>query len=208
MKTIITAVAFFITSLLVAQTQFEQGMGNALKMWGEGKSAEATALLERIALAEKGSWLPNYYIGLIATTDAFQTKDKEKITALLTKAQQAVDIETAKDEKNPELMVLQAMIYTAWIVYDPMTNGMKYGAKAQAIYEKALIIAPNNPRVVFCKAEYEIGGAKFWKQDTTPMCEQVRKSIELFDSFKPESAFYPNWGKDRAEATLKTCGGK
>ena len=206
MKTLITTLAFFITSLVIAQSQFEQGMGNALKTWGEGKPTEATALLERIALAEKNSWLPNYYIGLIATTEAFQTKDKEKITALLIKAQQVLDIETAKNDKNPELMVLQAMIYTAWIVYDPMTNGMKYGAKAQEIYEKALVIAPNNPRVVFCKAEYEIGGAKFWKQDTTPMCEQVKKSIELFDNFKPETPLHPNWGKDRATQTLLSCG--
>ena len=56
MKTIITSIALFICSLLTAQTQFEQGMGKAMQLWGEGKSDEATALFERIASAEKTNW--------------------------------------------------------------------------------------------------------------------------------------------------------
>ena len=59
MLKIITTIAFFICSLLSAQTQFEQGMGKAFALWGEGKNTEASAMFERIAAAEKNSYLPN-----------------------------------------------------------------------------------------------------------------------------------------------------
>jgi tetratricopeptide (TPR) repeat protein len=205
MKTIITFITFLVVSLASAQGQFEQGMGKAFGLWGEGKSSEASALFERIASAEKNNWLPNYYVALVNTTDAFDPKNKVNVPALLDKAQKALDEAAGISFDNPEIMVLQAMIYTAWLVQDPMTNGMKYSALAMKEYEKALAIAPNNPRAVFGKAEFEIGGAKYWGTDTKPMCEQIAKSIDLFANFKPESPFHPKWGLDRAQETLKAC---
>ena len=205
MKTIITITAFFVCSLLTAQTQYETGMQKALSLWGEGKPAEATALFERIASAEKTNWLPSYYIGMINAIEAFNPKNREKATALIEKAQNAVDNATLISPNNAEIMVLQAMVYTAVLVQDPMTNGMKYSGLAMEQYYKALAIAPNNPRVVFSKAEFEIGGAKWSGADTKPMCEQIAKSIELFATFKPETAFHPNWGLDRANEALKNC---
>ncbi|HLP64922.1 hypothetical protein [Flavobacterium sp.] len=205
MKTIITTITLFVLSLVSAQSQFEQGMSKAFSLWGEGKSTEASALFERIASAEKNNWLPNYYVALVNTTDAFDPKNKSNAPALLDKAQKALDEAAGISFDNPEIMVLQALIYTAWLVQDPMTNGMKYSALAMKEYEKALAIAPNNPRAVFGKAEFEIGGAKYWGTDTKPMCEQIAKSIELFANFKPESEFHPKWGLDRAQETLKTC---
>lgn len=202
MKTIITSFALFICSLLSAQSQYEQGMGKAMQLWGAGKNSEAVATFERIASVEKANWLPSYYIAFINTIDAFGTKDKEKAAALVTKAQDALDNATAISPNNPEIMVVQAMLYTAILIQDPMTNGQKYAALAMEQYTKALIIDPKNPRVVFSKAEFEIGGAKYWGTDTKPMCEAIAKSIELFANFKPESQFHPNWGADRAEKVL------
>ncbi len=205
MKTIITFITILLVSLASAQGQFEQGMGKAFGLWGEGKSSEASALFERIASAEKSNWLPNYYVALVNTTDAFDPKNKANVPALLDKAQKALDEAATISLDNPEIMVVQALIYTAWLIQDPMTNGMKYSALAMKEYEKALAIAPNNPRAVFGKAEFEIGGAQYWGTDTKPMCEQIAKSIELFANFKPESEFHPKWGLERAQEVLKTC---
>ncbi|UQD57413.1 hypothetical protein [Flavobacterium sp. K5-23] len=215
MTKLITAFALFVISLISAQGQqatassqggqFEQGMGKAFKLWGEGNNTEASALFERIAAAEQNNWLPNYYIALVNTTSAFGTKDKEQIKLLLSKAQNALDVEMGKDQNNAELYVMQAMINTAWIVYDPMTNGQKLSGATMALYGKAEALAPNNPRVVFGKAEFEIGGAKFWGQDTKPMCAQIEKAIGLFATFKPETSFSPKWGLDRALEAQKNC---
>jgi tetratricopeptide (TPR) repeat protein len=215
MTKLITAFALFVISLISAQGQqiptlpsggqFEQGMGKAFGLWKEGKNTEASDLFERIATAEPNKWLPNYYIALVNTTSAFGTKDKEQIKLLLSKAQNALDVEIGKDQNNAELYVMQAMINTAWIVSDPMTNGQKLSTPTIELYNKALAIAPNNPRVVFGKAEFEIGGAKFWGTDTKPMCAQIEKAIGLFATFKPETPFSPKWGLDRAQAALKNC---
>ena len=205
MTKIITTIAFFVCSLLSAQGQFEQGMGKAFQLWGQGKNTEASDMFERISAAEKTSWLPNYYVALINTTVAFQTKDKEQINILLAKAQKALDFEMVKNPNNAELLVVQAMIHTAWIAFDPMTNGQKLSGKVMELYAKAQAIAPENPRVVFEKAEFEIGAGKFWGTDTKPMCAQIEKAIGLFATFKPETAFSPTWGLDRAIVAAANC---
>ncbi|WP_158728813.1 MULTISPECIES: hypothetical protein [unclassified Flavobacterium] len=205
MSKIIVTIVLFISSYISAQGQFEQGMGKALQLWGEGKSTEASALFERIAAAEKSSWLPNYYVALVNTNAAFGTKDKEQVSLLIDKAQKALDVEMDKNPNNAELLVVQAMIHTAWIAFDPMTNGQKLAGPVMELYGKAKAIAPENPRVVFCKAEFEIGGAKFWGTDTKPMCAQIEKAIGLFATFKPETVFSPSWGLERAQMAQKNC---
>lgn len=161
MLKIATTIALFICSILTAQTQYEQGMSKALGLWQEGKVTESTALFERIASAEKNNWLPNYYIALMNSTSAIGMQDKEKMTAMANKAQSALDIEVIKTPDNPELLIVQALIHTVWLVSDPMTNGQKLSPKIMELYEKASKIAPENPRVILSKAEFEIGGAAF-----------------------------------------------
>lgn len=205
MKKIITAALLIISSLGFAQGKFEEGMGKAFQLWKEGKNQEASAMFERIAAAEKSSWLPNYYVALINTIEAFQTRDKDKINGLLTKAQDALDKEMVREQLNPELLVMQAMIHTAWIAFDPMTNGMKLSGKVNELYAKAMALAPENPRVIFGKAEFEIGGAKYFGTDIKPMCAEINRSIALFEKFKPETPFHPKWGVDRALSAQKDC---
>ncbi|WP_333694563.1 hypothetical protein [Flavobacterium sp.] len=205
MTKIIITLVLFVTSQVFSQGQFEQGMGKAFALWGEGKNTEASAMFERIASAEKENWLPNYYVALVNTTTAFATKDKEQMNALLSKAQSALDVELNKYPNHAELLVMQAMIHTAWIAFDPMTNGMKLSGKVMELYGKAEQIEPNNPRVVLGKAEFEMGSARFFGTDTKPICAQIEKAIELFATFKPQSVFHPNWGLDRAQEIAKSC---
>jgi len=205
MTKIFTIIAVFVCSLLSAQTQYEQGMGKALGLWKDGKSIEAAAQFERIASVETTNWLPNYYVAFINTIESFITTDKSKVPAFLERAQKAQDDATAVSPNNAELMVVQALIYTAWIVQDPMTNGMKYSSKSMEQYYKAQALAPNNPRVVFSKADFEIGGARWTGADVKQLCKEVERSIGLFETFKPESAFHPNWGLDRAKEKLAEC---
>ncbi|MWB96024.1 hypothetical protein GON26_16790 [Flavobacterium sp. GA093] len=205
MTKIITVITLFICSLLSAQPQFEQGMGKAFQLWGEGKTTEASAMFERIAAAEKTSWLPNYYVALVNTTAAFSEKDRTKLELMLTKAQDALDTEMIKDQNNSELYVMQALIYTAWVVADPMTNGQKYSIKVMEAYAKAKALDPNNPRAVFGEADYQLGGAKWTGVDTKPLCVEVDKAIELFATFKPETPFSPKWGLERALEVQKGC---
>ena len=205
MTKLITIIAMFVASIVSAQTQFDQGMKKALQTWKDGNSKEALVQFEKIASVEKTNWLPNYYIAFINTTQAFGEKDKTKMESLLKTAQKAQDVCNELAQDNPEVLVLQAMIHTAWIVYDPMTYGQQLSGDVMYILNKAYKISPENPRVVFQKASFEKGMAQYFGQDIQPMCAQIEKAIELFPTFKPESVFHPSWGLDRAEAELKKC---
>lgn len=208
MKKILLAIAILTSGITFAQGQFEQGMNKAFALWKEGKNTEASAMFERIASAEKDNWLPNYYVAMVNTTASFGTKDKETVSALLNKAQNALDIIMVKNPENAEILIMQALIYTGWVAFDPMTNGMALSGKVMEMYASALKLEPENPRAVFGKAEYEMGGAKFFGTDIKPMCAEVERSVKLFEKFKPAMPYAPDWGKERAVATLAECNKK
>lgn len=205
MVRIITFIVFFVVSIATAQTPFEHQMTTALKTLKEGKTSEALVQFERIASVEKANWLPNYYLALSNTIQAFDEKDKVKMIELLQNAQKAQDICNRLVGDNPEVLVMQAMIHTAWIVYDPMTYGRTLSEDVMSNLNKAYEIAPENPRVVFQKASFEMGMANYFGQDSAAMCAEIEKSIGLFTTFKPESASHPNWGLEKAQEASKNC---
>jgi tetratricopeptide (TPR) repeat protein len=180
-------------------------MQKAFQFWGEGKIAESSNLFERISAAEPDNWLPLYYGSQVLTVASFGEQDKEKLTNQLEKAQELVDLAKAISPDNAEILVQQALIYTAWVAFDGATYGMELSGKVVATYQKALQLAPDNPRVVFSKAEWDMGSARFFGQDIAPYCKDVERALELFANFKPESSLHPNWGKERAEEVVKNC---
>jgi hypothetical protein len=205
MEKVLVILALTISFLGISQSNYEQGMQKAFQLWGEGNPTEASALFERIASAEKENWLPGYYVALINTTEAFKNLNGSSSANFLTKAQAALDLLMDKYSNNAELMVMQAMIHTANIAKDPMTNGQKLSAPVMQLYSQAMLIDPKNPRVVMSKAQFEMGSAQFFGTDTAPICAEIEKSLQLFDTFKPETPFHPTWGKDQAQQALKGC---
>ena len=109
------------------------------------------------------------------------------------------------DRTNADLLVQQVLIHTAWIAYDGATYGMTLSGKVMALYAQAEKIAPNNPRVVLNKADWNIGGARYFGTDIKPFCKEVERALELFATFKPETEFHPNWGRERAEEIIASC---
>ncbi len=205
MKNLIIIVLAVITSTITAQSNFEKGMAKAFELWEADKWEEAENMFERIANAEEDEWLPNYYIAQMNSLKSWNEKDEAVIKAQLEKAQEHLDIAMTKSEDNVELIVMQAQVYTNWIAFDGMTYGMKYSLKITQLYAKAVELDPKNPRAAFCKADWDMGSARYFGKDPSPYCKDVEASIELFDNFKAESDFHPNWGKDRAELVVEDC---
>lgn len=204
-KQIIIIVVLLVTGLTQAQSNFEKGMSKAFELWQADKTDEAENMFERIAKAEPKEWLPNYYIAQINSLKSWTEKDATVLKAQLDKAQQHLDEAMLKSENNAEILVMQAQVLTNWVAFDGMTYGMKYGAKIPELYNKALAIDAANPRAALGKAEWAMGSAKYFGKDTAPYCKEVEASIELFNTFKPESRLHPNWGKERAVAVAKNC---
>ena len=209
MSTLIKIAVIVIVSItsnhLKAQSNFEKGMTKAFELWKADKTDEAENMFERIAKAEANEWLPNYYVAQINSLKSWNVKDEAILKAQLEKAQEHLDIAMTKSEDNAELLIMQAQILTNWVAFDGMTYGMKYGQKVSELYAKALKLDPKNPRAAFCKADWDMGSAKYFGKDTAPYCKDIEASLELFDTFKPESDFHPNWGKERAEQVAKSC---
>ena len=205
MKHLIIITILFVTGTLSAQTNFDKSMQKALDLWQDDKWTEAEQLFERIAVAEPNEWLPNYYIAQLNSLKTWEEKDANKVKAQLEKAQNHLNDAMAIEKDNADLLVMQAQVLTNWVAFDGMTYGMKYSTKIADLYNKAYALAPNNPMVVFGRAEWNMGSARYFGQDTKPFCKDVEKAIELFVNFKPEKPFYPNWGRERAESVLKSC---
>lgn len=205
MKTKILAFVLLTMGILSAQDQYTKGMQRALSLWGEGKNVEASNLFERIAMAEEDNWIPYYYVAQVNTVASFGEKDEEKLTQKLKLAKDYVEMAKKISPNNAELLVQEAMINTAWMAYDGATYGPTLSGKNIQLYNQALQLAPGNPRVVYSKASWDMGTARYFGKDTTPYCKDVEKALELFATFESDIPFYPSWGEDQAEQTLDQC---
>ncbi|MEW4924242.1 hypothetical protein [Algibacter sp. 2305UL17-15] len=205
MKHLIIITTLLVSVVTTAQTNYEKGMQKAFELWGNNKPTEAANMFERIASAEPDNWLPPYWAAQINIVTSFGEKDKDKLSAQLKKGQDLLNDATAISKNNPEIMVMQALLHTAWIASDGAAYGMTLSPKVVELYAKAEVLAPKNPRVVASKAEWNIGSAQYFGQDTAPFCKDLERALELFANFKPETPFHPNWGKERAAQLLKSC---
>lgn len=205
MNKIITLIILVFTVNISAQTQYEKGMTKAFELWSANKTTEAAQLFERISKAEKDNWLPSYYAATIEILESFQIKDEAQLTAKLTKAQEFLDTAKSISPENPEILITQALLNVAYIVFDGQKYGMTMSMKNAALYEKALKLAPNNPRVILSKAESDMGAARFFGQSTEPFCNDVKRAIKLGKEEKINEKFYPRFNVQRAEQVLQKC---
>ena len=205
MKKSILIIPLIFTSIITAQTKYQTGMQKAFGFWQEGKMTEASQLFERIANAEKENWLPSYYAATVEVLGSFGLKDEIILKAKLTKAQEFLDTAKSISENNPEIIITQALLNTAYIAFDGQKYGMTLSGKNNQLYAKALAIAPNNPRVILGNAEWNMGAARFFGKPTTPYCNEIKKAIELGKEEKNDVAFYPKFMVKRAEQVLKQC---
>ncbi|CAL2085920.1 hypothetical protein [Tenacibaculum sp. 190524A02b] len=204
MKKIASIIIIFIAFNVTAQTKYEKGMKKAFGLWEVNKTKEAGQLFERIATAEKENWLPPFYVATIEILGSFGVQEEATLEAKLKKAQVFLDEAKSLSENNPEILITQALLNTAYIAFDGQKYGMTLSMKNAKLYEEALKLAPNNPRVLLSKAEWDMGSAQFFGQPITPYCKDVEKSLALFENDKPKK-FYPRWGKKRAKQVLTKC---
>lgn len=215
MQNVFTYLALFFTILVMqgqtepanksaepTPTKYEKGMTEAFDLWKGDQPWEAANLFERIAKAEPDNWVPSYYVAQINILYSFNEKDKNKLAAQLGKAQEFITNATALSPDNPDLMVLQALLYTVWIVFDGQQYGMTYAPKATSLYEKALAIDPNNPRVILARAEWNLGSAKYFGGPIEPYCKEVHRAIELAKDYKSKGEFYPSFSMEHAKQVI------
>ena len=207
MKKVLFIIAIFVATGISAQTKYQKGMQKAFGLWEQNKLTESSQLFERISKAEPENWLPAYYAATVEILGSFGVKEEKVLMAKLTKAQEFLDVAKSNSENNPEIIITQALLNTAYIAFDGQKYGMTLSGKNSMLYAKALEIAPKNPRVILGNAEWNMGAAKFFGKSTQPYCDAIKKAIELGKAEKVEKEFYPRFQVKRAEQVLKQCQG-
>jgi hypothetical protein len=183
MKTIIYLCLALFALSAVAQSPYDTGMKKAFDLWGENKMVEAS----------------NLFVSQVNVIKSFGETDPAVLKAQMDKALDFLNqLKTLTEDDNPYVKILEGQYYTAWIASDGMKYGMKYAGKVSTLYAEALSLAPENPIVVFGKAEWDAGTAKYFGQSMEPFCKDVQRAIDLSDNFEPEGAFYPSFQKERA----------
>jgi hypothetical protein len=202
MKTIITSFILFLSLGLHAQTGYEKVMQKGLELMASDLQA-ASQQFERVAKAESENWLPPYYAALCNINGFWGQNSKEQTLFYMNKAQEFINDAELLSDNNPEIMVLQGMLNTCWIQYDS-TYGMKLSGPTTALYDKAISMSPENPRVISNRARWLMGSAQFFGKDITPYCGEIDKAIVLFEK-ETTTGFDPNWGKSGALNAKKGC---
>jgi hypothetical protein len=138
MKQLIVITTLLVTGFVNAQGNYEKGMQKAFGLWGKNQPIEAANLFERIAKVESNNWLPPYYAAQINIVYSFGEKDEDKLSAQLKKAQDLINDAMVISKENPEILVLQALLHTAWVAFDGATYGMPYLERWRSYIQKPI----------------------------------------------------------------------
>ena len=212
---ILFAALTFMTVKIFAQNEkFQMALGKTLGEFGAAKTADdyknTANAFARIANAEPNEWLPKYYAAQCRLLAAYQllqsnmTEAQELAKTALTEIQAAeklVPMET-------ELMALEAFTYQLQLLENPMTNGQKYSPMIFAALGKAEAINAENPRIYMIRGEFTLNMPEFYGGGVAKATPDIKKAAEKFETFKPASPLYPNWGKEHTLAIAKRIGEK
>ena len=187
--------------------KYEKAMLDNLKILDTASAPGTIQFLannfERIASAEKKEWIPFYYTAYCYTIIALNNPDKSQTDAIADKAESYLKQAEELSGNNSENSCLHALILSARILVDPMTRWQTLSIETSEYLSKAKSQNPENPRPFLLEANTKLripeslGGGK---NAAKPIVEEA---IKKFDSFKPENAYSPNWGKKQALRLLQ-----
>ncbi len=209
MKNILLLFAILTLSVFGLQAQngaYEKGMGKAFELWTQNKTTEASALFERIAVAEKDNWMPYYYAANVLISSSFSTTDKVKRNEMLKKSKELLKEAHDASPDNSEIVTLEGLLYTAYVAMEPETYAMQYSAKVAGLHERAIKLNPKNPRAQLNKVEWEIGTARFFGQELNTFCGAIDKAKPLFENQDDSVPFAPSYGAERITSLKNECG--
>ena len=103
------------------------------------------------------------------------------------------------------VICLFSKIFIVVIESEKQVIGILVDSVAEVVYLKASEIAPENPRVILSRAEWNMGSARFFGQSTQQYCKDIQRAIEIGKNEKVTKAFYPRFMVKRAEQVLKQC---
>ncbi len=167
------------------------------------KLKDLSASFERIALAEKTQWLPYYYaalthvnMGLMQSTQGAMPADK--IDPIADKAEELLNKAIELNKDHSDIYIVKKMIANLRMMPGEMTRYMQYGPEGAAALEMARKLNPENPRVPLLEGQDKFFTPEQFGGSKTEAKKLFEDALKKFESYKPESAIDPNWGKTTA----------
>lgn len=190
--------------------EYYKAMGESLGQYANCKTPEDFQALgnrfSMIANNEKEEWLPLYYHAHCYIIMSFmEPSDVKKKDTYLDVAEKSVKQLETMVPGEAEVFALQAMLYTARLVVNPMERGQQYSMLVAQSLGRASALDPSNPRAKLLKIQNSMGSANHFGKDPKEFCGQATDLLAGWDMFVPKSQLHPAWGKDQAEELVKSC---
>jgi len=200
------ASAIISHSLFGQSAKYVEAMGKQIQQLYQANGKEdyqqVANSFERIAMAEKTEWLPWYYAAYAMVMHAYMEQDLSKIDAVCDKADDLLSKAASLQPSHSEITNVQAMVNQARMQVD-MSRGMTLGPKAAGQLQAAMAQQPGgNPRVMMNLAQNLYYTPEAFGGSKSKAIELMEKALASFDTFTPESALHPNWGKPYVQRIL------
>jgi hypothetical protein len=204
------AVIMMSMSGFTAGIKYQKMMGKTLAGFAEASTVEDYRKLGNkflvIARAEENQWLPYYYHAQCYILMSFDGKESpENKDAYLDEAEISVEEMIRLAPGEPEVYVMQGLLFSARLMVDPMTRGQKFSALSAQAIGKAQGIEPENPRARYMQIANEMGTARFFGDDVSAGCRKAEILYEEWDSYKLKSRIHPSWGKEPLAEIISQC---
>jgi hypothetical protein len=208
-KLLIVALVLMGPVSMATDNRYEESMAKNIELVYKAQTLEELQVavngFDRIAGAEKSKWEPYYYASFGYIMMANRENDLTKKDSYLDQAKRALDKASAINGSESEIVSLDGFISMLRITVDPATRGPQLSGSVMQLYEKALVLNPENPRALALIAQMQFGTARFFNSPTDEACATSRKALENFATYKSSNPLAPAWGKQMTEGLLQNC---
>ncbi len=207
MKTFLLTLLFASVTLFAQSDKMIKAIEKNLEILDTASTIETALLLknnfERIADAEKGEWIPQYYAAMANATLSMREKDTQLREEIVNKAEMYINRADSLEPDNSEIYVVKAMTVYSRITVSPMERFMNLKPLADKFMSTAEELNPENPRIYLQKGVIMMFTPEMMGGGKAKAMPLLLTAIEKFDQFEPESSIHPNWGKKIAEEMIK-----
>ncbi len=161
-----------------------------------------------IAKQNPQNWLTNYYAAWSIAIVSFQESNKDNKDNMLNEADVFFKKIEPMDSTNDEVAILGGLLAQARLSVAPAARHTEYGAIANAYFDKAKKINPDNPRVYFLEGNILFYTPKLMGGGAEKALPLYKKAAELFsEDTGPmlRDISSPFWGKEVNEYMIKEC---
>lgn len=159
---------------------------------------------ERLALADEHNWLAHYYTAYTYVQLAYLAKG-EQIDVYGSQAESYLENAGKLRPGNSEIYALYAYLYGAKVNVDPVARGAEMGRKSARYIDLSIQADPGNPRPYLVRAMGICYTPKAFGGGSEKAIPYLEKALEKFNTFIPQNANAPNWGRALAVQLLKEC---